>query len=194
MKTLLLALTLACPLSFAFADDVLKNSDFSEGAQYWHGDGHTPADIKSSADALDTPVDYGDKGLVIQLKPHQWTKITQAFKDCSAEVTLKITYKVAPNTTFSQKDDDYTNVTHSVDYDAWPPITERKNGWVIFVTDPTNYNFFDRRVSPRFDSTESQNYTENFSPLDPHDEKTLTLCFPPGTGAIILLSVTIESH
>jgi hypothetical protein len=174
------------------ADNVLKNSDFADGAVDWHGDGRTPADMKPQ-DSLDTTaVDYGDKGLIIPLKPHSWTKIVQEFKTQNSALTLNITYKLAPNTVFSTKAEDYVNVAHSIEFDAWKPIDGKVGGWMLMVSDFTKARIFYNSVIPQPGTTE-QTVTDTLDSLIPEDEKTLCLAFPPGTGAVILLHVSLDS-
>jgi len=191
MKKLSLAFLLIASLQFLHADNVLKNSDFTDGAIDWHGDGRTPADMKPQ-DSLDTPVDYGDKGLVIPLKPQTWSKVVQEFKTNSSSVTLNITFKLAPNTTFSQKDEDYVNVPHSIGFDAWLPFNGKKGGWMTMVSDFTKSRIFFNSIIPK-GGTDPETHAETINSLIPEDEKTLCLTFPPGTGAVILLHVSLDT-
>ena len=192
MKKLSLAVFLIASLQLVNADNIVKNSDFTDGASYWHGDGRTPADAKPQ-DSLDTAPDYGDVGLIVPLKAHAWTKIVQEFKTNSASATLNVTYKIAPNTTFSQKDEDYQNVPHSIGFDAWYPFDGKRNTFIAMVCDVLSYRMTSDNVAPNFTSTAKQSYTEAIDSMIPDDEKTLCLTFPPGTGAIIILHVSLDT-
>ncbi len=192
MKKLLFALVLLSSLTLARSDDVLKNSDFEDGAVDWHGEGRTPADLKQEA-ALDTPPDYGDKGLVMVLKPHTWIKIVQEFKTPSSSVTLNVTYKLAANTVFSDKKEDYQNVPHAIGFDGWLPFNGKQGGFMTMLSDFAKSRIFYDTVMPKADSTDPQTFRTTISSLIPEDEKTLCLCFPPGTGAVILLHVSLDT-
>jgi hypothetical protein len=194
MKKFVIALFLIGSVQMISADNVLKNSDFTEGAVDWHGDGRTPTDLKPT-DALDTSaVDYGDKGLVIPLKAHEWTKVVQEFRTENSSLTLHCTYKLVPNTTFSQNDDDYKNVPHQIGFDAWAPFNGKKGGWMMLVSDFTKARIFYHTVLPQMDSANEQSFTDTVNSLVPEDEKTVCLAFPPGTGAVILLHVSLDSN
>jgi len=192
MKKLALVFLLVATLPLLHADNVLKNSDFTDGALNWHGDGRSPADLKSDA-ALDASVNYGDKGLVIVLKPHTWTKVVQEFKTRSSAVTLNLSYKLMPNTSFSAKDEDYDNVPHSIGFEAWAPFKGKKGGWMFMLSDFTKARIFFNTIMPNFSATDQQPVTDTFGSLVPEDEKTLCLTFPPGTGAVILLHVSLDT-
>jgi hypothetical protein len=191
MKKLSLVFLLIASFQLAHADNVLKNSDFTDGALNWHGDGRTPADLKPQ-DSLDAAPDYGDKGLVIPLKSRDWTKIIQEFKTQSSEGTLNITFKLAPNTAFSSKDEDYTNVPHSIGFDAWLPFNGKKGGWMTMVSDFAKMRLFYDTIIPK-GGNDPETFSETVSSLIPEDEKTICLAFPPGTGAVILLHVSLDT-
>jgi len=192
MKKLSLAFLLIASIQLVHADNVLKNSDFTDGAVNWHGDGRTPADMKPQ-DALDTSTtDYGDKGLIIPLKAHEWTKIVQEFKTNNSSLILNITFKMAPNTVFSTKDEDYTNVPHSIGFDAWLPFNGKRGGWMTMVSDFTKMRIFYDTIIPK-PGNDQETYDETINSLVPEDEKTVCLAFPPGTGAVILLHVSMDT-
>ena len=193
MKKSLLAFLLVASLQLVHADNVLKNSDFADGAQYWHGEGRTPEDLKPQ-NSLDTPVDYGDKGLIMVLRPQTWIKIVQEFKTRSASATLNVTYKIAPNTTFSSKDEVYQNVPHSIGFDVWYPFNGKRNTFMTMVCDVLNYRTTCDNVAPNFRTTDKQTYTEAIDSMVLDDEQTIYLAFPPGTGAVILLHVSLDTN
>jgi len=192
MKKLCLAFLLVASLQLVHADNVLKNSDFTDGALSWHGDGRTPADMKPQ-DSLDTNNNYGDQGLIIPLRGHTWTKIVQEFKTRNSSLTLNITYKLAPNTTFSTVSEDYVNVPHSIGFDAWPPFNGKKGSWMTMVSDFSKATLFYSNITPKPGSTDQQTESEPIVSLIPENEKTICLAFPPGTGAVILLHVSLDT-
>ena len=192
MKKLTLAFLLAASVQLINADNVLKNSDFADGTLSWQGDGRTPDDFKP-LDGSDATTNYGTQGLIIPLRSHTWTKIVQDFRTDSSSVTLHITYKLSSDATFSTLDDDYVNVPHSIDFDAWAPFNGKKGGWMTMVSDFTKARIFYNNVMPKPGSTDEQTVTETINSLIPEDDKTICLAFPPGTGAVILLHVSLDT-
>jgi len=192
MKNLFLVVLLFGSVQLLQADDILKNSDFTDGALNWHGDGRSPADLKP-ADALDTSApNYGDKGLIIVLKPRNWTKIVQEFKSDTATVHLNISYQLAPNTVFSTKEEDYKNVPNKIDFNGWLPFNGKVGSWMVMLSDFAKERIFYNSVESSANPTAPQNFSCSYNSLIPEDEKTLCLAFPPGTGAVILLHVSLE--
>jgi hypothetical protein len=192
MKKLFPAVLLLGLLPLLHADNVLKNSDFADGPLNWKGDGRTPADMKPE-DSLDNSTSpYGDKGLVIPLKPHAWTKVVQEFRTPSSAVTLALTYKIAPNTVFSTSEEDYKNVPNHIDFNGWKPFDGKVGGWMVMLSDFSKGRIFANAVIPAVGNGE-QNSTGTFDSLTPDGDKTICLAFPPGTGAVILLNVTLNA-
>jgi hypothetical protein len=195
MKNLLLVFLLLVSLQLVHAGNVLKNSDFADGVQSWHGDGRTPAEMKPQ-DSLDAAPDYGDKGLIIPLKPHAWTRVFQEFKTRNTSFTLNITYKLSPGASFSTVDEDYLNVPHSIDFDGWAAFDGKRGSWMTMVSNIARYQMFNNNVTPKFGATDQDPVADDS--IDnlggPDDEKTVCLAFPPGTGAVILLNVSLNTR
>jgi len=193
MKKLLLTVLLLSSIQLLHADDVLKNSDFIDGALNWHGDGKAPADLKSPDSLDNTASPYGDKGLVIVLRPHSWTKVVQEFKTPTSSLSLKLTYKIAPGTVFSDKDDDYLNVQEKIDFNGWRPIPGKKGGWMVMLSDFAKQRLFSFSVVPNLASADQLPVTSTYDALIPEDDKTICLAFPPGNGAVILTHVSLDT-
>jgi len=192
MKKLFLTVLLLSSVQLLHADDVLKNSDFADGALNWHGDGKSPVDLKPASDLDTNAPNYGDKGLIIVLKPHSWTKVVQEFKTRSAAVSLNLTYKVAPGTVFSTKDDDYAGIPEKIDFNNWKPFNGKVGGWMVLLSDFAKERIFYNYIIP-VSGSDQPPVTGTYDSLIPEDDKTLCLAFPPGTGAIILLHVSLDS-
>ena len=60
-----------CPL---WGQEILQNSDFSDGTNHWHGD-VKPAGSDSSTDLLTSG--NNAKGVQVDLRSHNWTQVTQ---------------------------------------------------------------------------------------------------------------------
>jgi hypothetical protein len=193
MKKWLFTVLLVTSVQLLHADDVLKNSDFTDGALNWHGDGKSPADLKPADDLDANAPNYGDKGLIIVLKPHSWTKIVQEFKTPSAGLSLNVSYKLAPGTVFSNKDDDYVNVPEKIEFNGWRPFNGKIGSFMIMLSDFAKERIFFTSIAPVAGSTDQPPVTGSYDSLIPEDEKTLCLTFPPGTGAVILLHVSLDA-
>jgi hypothetical protein len=182
MKKLLLAVLLLSSIGLLRADPILKNTDFTDGASNWNGDGKSPTDLPG----------FTDKGLIIALKPHDWSMITQDFTTTSAAVNLTVSYKLAPSTMFSTSPDDYANVPQSISYTSWKPFKGKVGGWMIILSDLAKQQIFFGSIIPPANATELQTFSGAYNRMIPGDNNTLCLAFPPGTGAVILQHVSLD--
>ena len=191
MKKLTLPLLiLLVSLARLEADEVLENGDFLDGTAHWDGNGRPPSDFAPPT-PLDPPSPYGTEGLIVPLKDHDWTKVLQEYHTKTASLLLKITYKLSPDAAFSSDDKDYQNVTHQIDWDAWPPISGIRGAWTIFSTDINSFRFMTYMVTPKH-SDQVQTYGTTLQDLTIDNEQTLCFAFPPGKGAVILLRVSLK--
>ena len=197
MKFLLftfLALTCTFPLQ---ADEVLQNGDFSDGATHWHGDGKTPADYaEDNPQATSDP--FTSKGLIIQLKPSRWTKIAQDFKgNKDTHYVLIVTYKFSSDLTFSNKAKDYTNLSDQIRFegsDSWSPFDIAIGQFFVTVGDLDDSKGYWEKVTPKFGSSEVQTYRDPGLPMSPFGDKMVTVAFPPGTGTVVILNISVASN
>ena len=191
MKLLpLLFLAVACALPLR-ADEAIQNGDFTDGTSHWHGDGRSSADFSS-----DNPLQASDpflaKGIIIPLKQTSWSKVAQDIRPSSGSGVLTITFKYSKDQTFSDKPDYFTNIPAQMGW-GWKPFNIPAGAWLIDVTDSTGTKGFHSEVKAKAGSSEPQTYRMNVAGLAPHDETTLTLGFPPGTGMVVILSVSLQS-
>jgi hypothetical protein len=190
MRNFLLTLIiLACALPLR-ADNWLQNGDFVDGITHWYGDGRSPADFAS-----DNPLQGSDpftsKGLIIPLKHLDWTKVAQDFKGKLASGVMTITYMVSKDLAFSDKDDDYKNMPDHIGYDGWLAFNTPPGDWIVFVSDFGSSHGTYYEIKPKLGSTDVQTFQAPVRGLTPLQDKTMTLAFPPGTGMIVILSVSL---
>jgi len=195
MKTLLLALlVLACTLPLQ-ADNWIQNGDFVDGITHWHGDGRSPADYAGD-NPMVKPDPFTSKGLIIPLRHFDWTKVAQDFKGKIASGILTITYMVSPDLAFSTKADDYVNMPEKIHYNGWKPFNTSPGDWIIFVADfgsvPARGSYY--MLKPKLGSSDPQTYRAKISGLTPLEDKTFTLAFPPGTGTVVILNVSLTDN
>ena len=193
MRPLLFALlVLACTVPLR-ADNWLQNGDFSDGTDHWYGDGKSPADLASD-DPLAKPDPFTSKGLIIPLKHLDWTKVAQDFKGKIASGILSITYMVSPDLAFSDKPDDYVNMPGHIGYDAWQAFNTPPGQWVIFISDFGTSRGTYYLLKPRLGSSDPQTYRARVGGLTPLEDKTIALAFPPGTGTLVILNISLTDN
>ena len=190
MKSLafaLLFLTLASPLR---ADNWIENGDFSDGITHWRGNGRAPTDF-----APDNPLDKPDpvtaKGLILPLRGADWDKAQQDFHGKGAEGILTITYLVSPDLAFSQNANDYANIPDLLHMDGWKPFEIPAGNWLVFVTDFGTVHGTYYKIAPKLGSSQPQTMRAKVHGLTPLEDKTITIACPPGTGKLVILSVSI---
>lgn len=188
LSVLLFALVLTSPL---YADVGLQNGDFSEGITHWHGDGRAPADFAS-----DNPLQASDptlsKGMIIPLKHGVWAKAEQDFQTGSGNGELTITYLVTPDFALSTNSDDYTNIPPKLGW-GWKAFDIPAGSWMVSFNDSTGTKGMHAGVKPSGPPGVPQTFRLPL-PAQPHDRTTLTLAFPPGTGKVVILSVSYVEH
>jgi hypothetical protein len=184
MKTLFLAaLALACTLTLK-ANDILANGNFVDGTAHWHGDAHASTD-------------WDNQGIVIQLSPSKWTKISQTFNTKETVLDFSITYKTSPDCSFSDAAkgttlsvDDLISLTEIRFKD---PIHLKLGSWFLMINDPSSNppqgTYF--TIQPKLKLADAQTVTGSVPKLAAHEEKTVFLAFPPGQGTITLLHVAL---
>ena len=187
-----LSLTVLCvftSLSALTAGELIKNGDFSQGADLWRGD--AVRDVADSGNPLAPPSTSTSKGLVINLNPARWVKIFQDFTGNSDKLTIKVDYQLSANTAFSTEVKDYSNVTHDIGYNAWKPFHVPVGTWVMMMSDfgPDKGRYY--MITPKAGVTDVQSFTVN-PPGKDKEKKTLTFAFPPGTGTVTLLNVSVQ--
>ena len=189
---MLLAVAVILPAR-ADGDNWIQNGDFADGLSHWYGGGRSPADFAS-----DNPLQQSDpftsKGLIIPLKSQMWTKVAQDFKGKVASGVLTVTYKVSSDFAFSTKPEDYVNMPDKIGYDGWKAFNTPPGTWVVFLSDFGTSRGEYYELKPRLGSIEPQTYRALIKGMTPYANKTITLAFPPGTGVLVVLSVSMTSQ
>ena len=197
MNTPAAVLVLLLAASFiARADNWIQNGDFSSGLDHWHGQAKTPADVAPS-DPFAKPDPLLTQGAIFQLKSQDRIKIEQDFRTKSSTLYLTVTYKVSPDLAFSTNIDDYTNIPSHIDYGAYRAFNLKPGNWLIFFTDfggdkglIGTYTY----IKPKVGSTDPQTFRDKITGLVPLEDKTLCIAFPPGTGTVVLLNVSLTDQ
>jgi hypothetical protein len=169
--------------------DILANENFADGAAHWRGDGHE-----------------GDGGLVINLDPNNWTKVSQTFNTRESRLQFNVTYTLSDDCSLAARAprslnlfldetifQQLTGVLCLPFHDTVAPAS-----WMAFIFDPAARHFDSIYIStatpddPKTGSGLLDNLVE-------HEEKILYLTFPPGTGSITLKNVslgplTVDGH
>jgi hypothetical protein len=193
MKALAFALLV---LGYAFplrADSWLENGDFADGINHWRGNGRAPADMAPD-NPMDKPDPFTSKGLIIPLRHVDWDKVAQDFKGKGASGILTITYMVAPDLTFSTKPEDYVNMPDQIHYDGWQSFDTPPGDWVVFVADFGTSRGTYWTIKPKLGSSAPQTFRARVSGLTPLEDKTITLGFPPGSGNLVILNISLTDN
>jgi len=192
------------------SDEFLKNSTFSDGTTYWHGD-CKPAGADSATDYVtSTP---NASGIMVELHSTTWTKVTQELrgKPAPPSAVLTITYQVSPGFKLSDRTSDYGNCGPNVGFGG-ANITSRPGEVVAFIDVPplsrssvapsggmTMITIYDDSVShanfaPVTDQS-PQTFTVRMHPPPPTADSHQTLClaFPPGNGSITISKISLTS-
>ena len=194
------------------AQEILKNSDFSDGATYWHGDAKTVG----SEGSTDFTSDAGGtaKGIVVEIHSGGWTKVTQEIRGYkgtghASGMLLTIVYQTSQDFKLSTRTEDYANVGASVGFEGANLMMQP--GQVAAFVDEVpvnrlsestsggynNYTVYSDHISgAKFvPSTEAkpQTFTSQISiPAgNPDEYPTFCLAFPPGGGTITILKISI---
>jgi len=137
---------------------------------------------------------FTSKGLIIPLKSETWTKVAQDFKGQVSSGVLTITYKVSSDFAFSTKPDDYVNMPDKIGYDAWLAFNTPPGTWVLFLSDFGSSHGTYYEIKPKTGSTDPQVYRARIKGMTPGADKTVTLAFPPGSGTLVVLNVSMTSQ
>jgi len=208
---LVLPLLAAAPL-FAQDDsnEFLKNSTFSDGTTYWHGD-CKPAGADSATDYVTSSPRAG--GIMVELHSSSWTKITQELRGKAApmQAVLTVTYQVSPDFKFSDHNSDYGNCGPSVGFGG-AEIRSPMGQVVAFVDVPplsrssvaasgnmTQVTIYDDSVSSATFAPVTAQSPQTFTvrlrppPPTPDSHQTLCLAFPPGSGSITITKISLAT-
>jgi len=178
-------------------NNLLQNGDFSDGSNNWLGDGKTPAEYaQDNLSAASDPLT--SKGLIIQLKPDAWTKVTQVFSgDQSTKYVDTIVYKTSADLNLSSKPTDYVDLNAHVqinNFEGYAPISTRVGQVVDMIHEIGGSRIVYEMFAPKVGSSDAQTYVHHCPPLPDSGNKTFVFAIPPGNGIIVLLSASVTSN
>jgi hypothetical protein len=193
MKKLALVLLLAGS-PFALADDstnLIRNGDFSSGISHWEGDCHSPSSNDAPADLSAGPNSPSvPQGVYIQLRPGDWTKMTQDFEGKEGTYTFSISYALSSDATFSTSADDYSDIPGATGMSRFPKFGIRPGTWGLIVLDLGAWRYWTWEVDPPA-AGKSTTYTTAVKITSTDGDKTLCLVFPPGNGVVTITKVSM---
>jgi len=196
MRISALAFLLLATASLLRADEMVQNADFSDGSNNWRGDGKTAAEYAQDNPTAATDT-FTSKGLIVQLNPDHWTKVFQDFNGSKdTHYQLVVTYKFSPGLAFSSKAEDYVNIPDKIRFqhsENWTPFNIPAGQFFVTVDDADNTKGYWEKVTSKFNTTDTQKYVDPGLPLTPDAGKMVTVAFPPGTGTVVLLSISVTS-
>jgi len=160
---------------------LIKNGYFVASEGGWQGDGLA---------------DPSGKGLVVRLSPSSWTRVYQTFPDQGTQHSIEVTYKLSPGLTASQNPADYADISDRVQlsgYEHFQSMAISPGQFYGTVGDPNNM-ISEEVYSPRYGTTDVQDYQHDYPPIPASASKIFALAFPPGTGTVTLLTAYVTSH
>ena len=171
------------PAKAAPVGGVVKEGDFASGGASWQGDGKA---------------DPSGKGLAVTLNPSSWTRVYQTFPgDQRTAYSIEVTYRLSPGLTVSQNPSDYTDITKRIqipDFDKYGSIGLSPGDFYGTIGDPTSPSMSMELFSPRYGTTDVQDYQHTYPPVPANGNDTFAVAFPPGTGTVTLLTVYVMSR
>jgi hypothetical protein len=139
IKTLLCLTFLLVPICVR-AVELLSNGDFSNGNDHWLGDGVTPSQMPPGS-PLAASNSNVEKELIVPLRPHGWTKVSQAFHTHAAQYTFLIKFKTSPDVKFTKEKDDYDRATEEIG--LWTsPFYHQFNNFLYGIVDDSKQIWF----------------------------------------------------
>ena len=188
MKSLCLQLILLLGLCLASAkaNDILANGDFTDGKAHWKGDV-----FDSSADTSSSPTDA--QGLTVQLNGSKWTKVFQIFNTRESALDFSLTYKTSSDCSFKP----VTQLTIADLFDVIglrfvESLNTRPGNILIMMVDPAQNMMRYTEAKAVLGSPDPQAIKGTIPELVAHEEKTLYITLPPGTGTVTLLNVALN--
>lgn len=197
MRNLLFALIILACTPFLRADNLLQNGDFSDGDTHWQGDGKTPRAYAEGNPAALTD-SLTSKGLIVTLNSTAWTRVFQSFpSDKGTQYSIVVTYKLSPNLTLSKDVADYAEISKRIQipgFEDFGSIGVQPGQFYGTIGDPSSTTIAMEVFSPKLGSSEVQTYQHTYPPIPASEKKTVALAFPPGTGFIVLLNISVTSN
>ncbi len=186
MKHFLIAFTLLMGASRLEAENLLLNANFAQGTSNWQGDGKTPAEYAAGHPGVAADPLFG-KGLIIELDPNHWTKVSQDFQgNESSRYVMAVSYLTSPDLALSTRAADYENIPAQVrfeGYENWRALNFPVGCCFETVSDLDDGKGFFEKFKLKLRPGHPQKYVDRGPPITPFGRKMVTLAFPPERGA-----------
>jgi hypothetical protein len=188
VKTLLCLALLLCPTCLR-AEELLSNGDFSDGNDHWLGDGVAPSQLSP-----DNPLAASDANaeneLIVPLRPHGWTKVSQAFHTHAAQYTFLIKFKTSPDVKFTKEKDEYDRSAEEIG--LWTtPFYHQFNNFLYGIVDDSKRIWFAGYCNIINLKSPNPILERTMNNISVSDDKTIYLAFPPGEGNIVIKSISV---
>jgi hypothetical protein len=195
------------------AYDILLNTDFNDGTSHWKDD-------PNATQCLIAKGNPDGSGIVIPMDPAKWFSIQQTFDSPDETLVLNVTYTIPDNASFDasryrlpmptsqtstlpngitivseplgRRDNFNPTVIAAITGVAVKDFSEhlQPNQWAAIISDPiartVHYAIISSgAANPKTVSIELKGLME-------HEEKTLFLAFPPGTGSVTITHASLD--
>jgi hypothetical protein len=207
---------LAVFLAFAGAVrgyDILLNTDFKEDTTHWKDD-------PNATRCLTAKPSPDGNGIVIPLDPNKWIAIQQNFDTPDEKLILNVTYTPSDDCSFDAakfqlpQGRGSTSISTPTGQVTIPPLgrggnfnptvvevltgvdvndfteTLKPNEWVALIADPQARTIHYLKISSSAPNPKA--ISQLFEKLMEHEEKTLYLAFPPGTGTVTITHASLD--
>jgi hypothetical protein len=188
MKMLTFLFFLVGTVAATADSNLLQNGNFSDGLADWNGDCHT-----LNNNSIDLPLTPAmTTGVVVQLKPSDWTQVIQDFDGNVGEYVLTVTYATSPDLKLSDELSDYINIPGKIGFSRLMPFSSTPGQWVVIVNDLGAMHYHYWKIKPNPDASGVQTVTVHVRlNSDDAEKKGFYLLFPPGQGLINLQSISL---
>ena len=178
---LLLLLLLLLPLR---ADqDILVNSNFTDGHGHWQGDA-------KDNDTGDLSSDTPPPGAVIHLKKDKWTKIYQLFDIRDKKLFYTVSFKLSDDFKFAGNDYSRADLGDVPGLIFQEQLSE--NRFTLMIQG--GFNFTETQLTPNVSKgTQSQTLTGRINPDSVGAQACFLIAFPPGEGSVTLTQVSLSN-
>jgi hypothetical protein len=189
MKTILCLVYFVASLS-VHADELLQNSDFSDGKNHWDGDGLSPSELQPDNPLASNSSGAAQNELIVQLRPHSWTKVSQRFRTHADRYYILLRFKASPDVKFTNDKDLYLNAAE--DLDLWSVrLFHEPDCFLYGITDESKNVWFDGSVDSSFLRAAANPFIRRtVNNIRPEDGKVIYLAFPPGMGNVVIQTIS----
>jgi hypothetical protein len=188
MKSIARLLLLVLLLSPLRADqDILVNSNFTEGHGHWQGDAK---DVDTGDLSSDTP----PPGAVVHLKKDKWTKIYQLFTVRDKKLFYTVSFKLSDD--FKMGDGSRSNDYSRADLGDVPGLMFQEqlseSRFTLLIQGGDNYE--ESPLTPNLAKIgQSQTLTGRINPYVVGAQSCFVIAIPPGEGTVTFTQVSLSA-